>query len=82
MDVKKTECDRLLQNSIVTKSTIMEKAVKEIKHEKEFGEKKIQVILQFPESSDKTLQTKKEVKEILIKELQKQIRSKKGVVYL
>lgn len=80
-DVKKTECDRLPQNRIDTKNAVMEQIMKEIRREKEFGEEKIQVILQFPESSDKAAQIRKEVDEILKKELQRQMKNKKGVVY-
>lgn len=56
----------------------MEQAVKEIRREEDDGKKKIQVILQFPESSDNTLQIKKEVTEILKKELQYQMRNKRS----
>lgn len=55
--------------------------MEEIRREKEFGKEKIQVILQFPESSDKAAQIKKEVAEILKKELQRQMKNRKGVVY-
>lgn len=55
--------------------------MEEIRREKEFGKEKIQVILQFPESSDKAAQIKKEVTEILKKELQRQMKNRKGAVY-
>lgn len=54
--------------------------MKEIRREKEFGEEKLQVILQFPESSDKAAQIKKEVTEILERELQRQMKIRKGAV--
>lgn len=80
MNTKMTECDRLFQNMIDIKNITMEQAVKEIKREAEYENEKIQVVLQFPESTDKASQAKEEVTEILNKELQKQMR-KKGVVY-
>lgn len=53
--------------------------MKEIKREAEYGNEKILVILQFPESSDKASKAKEEVTEILNMELQKQMK-KKGVI--
>lgn len=74
-----TECDRPFQNRIEIKDIILGQAVKEIKREAEYGNEKIQVILQFPESSDIASKAKEEVTEILNRELQKQMK-KKGVI--
>ena len=75
-----TECDRLFQNIINKKEITTEQTVKEIKQEKEYGKEKIQVIMWFPESSDRTSQIKKEVSEILNMELQRRMKNTKGVV--
>ncbi|MCI8541860.1 MAG: hypothetical protein HFH95_00805 [Lachnospiraceae bacterium] len=48
--------------------------MEEIKREAEYKKGKMQVILQFPETSDETARIEKEVKEILKEELQKQMR--------
>lgn len=80
MNTKMTECDRLFQNMIDIKNITMEQAVKEIKREAEYENEKIQVVLQFPESTDKASQAKEEVTEILNKELQKQMRKKASCI--
>lgn len=47
-----------------------------------YGKEKIRVILQSPETTEEMSLIKKEVSEILKMELQRQIKSKKGVVLL
>lgn len=49
--------------------------MKEIRRKEEFGENKIQVILQFPDEEKDTILLQKEVKAILIAELHKQIKN-------
>ena len=54
----------------------MGQSVEEIKREVEYKKGKIQVILQFPETSDEAPRIEKEVKEILKEELRKQMRQR------
>ena len=56
------------------KSIAVGHSVEEIKREAEYKKGKMQVILQFPETSDETARIEKEVKEIRKEELQKQMR--------
>lgn len=74
------ECSRLFQNTINIKSVAMGQSMEEIKKEVEYKRDKVQVILQFPETSEGTAQIKNDVKEILKRELQKQMKDGKGVV--
>ena len=80
MDKKKFECAMLFQNTMNTKGIAVEQSMEEIKREVEYKNNKVQVIMQFPEISEETAQIKNEVKEILKRELQKQMRDRKGVV--
>ena len=81
MSNKKIECAMLFPNTMNTKSIAVGQSMEEIKREVEYKKDKVQVILQFPETSEKTAQIENEVKEILKRELQKQMRDRKGVVY-
>ena len=80
MSNKKIECAMLFQNTMNTKGIAVEQSMEEIKREVEYKNNKVQVIMQFPEISEETAQIKNEVKEILKRELQKQMRDRKGVV--
>ena len=80
MSNKMIECAMLFQNTMNTKGIAVGQFMEEIKKEVEYKNKKVQVIMQFPETSAETAQIKNEVKEMLKEELQKQMKDWKGVV--
>lgn len=81
MNNKKIECAMQFQNTMNVKGIAVGQSMKEIKKEVEYKNKKVYVVLQFPEVTDRTAQIEKEVKEILKVELHEQMKKRKGVVY-
>ena len=80
MSNKKNECAMLFQNTMSAKDDTMGQTMAETNKELEYKEEKIQIIFQFAETSYDMAQIKKEVSDILKKELQKQMKSMEGVI--
>lgn len=84
MSNKKIECAMLFQNTIETKGIAVGQSMEEIKKEVEYKNEKVQVVLQFPETPEETAEIErevKEIKEILKRELRRQMQNRKEVVY-
>ena len=69
------ECDKSLSNTNKERGIDVEQNMKEINQDINCGEKTIRLILQFPDEEQNTILIQKEVKEILITELQEQIKN-------
>ena len=74
MVIKIMECDKLNVNTIDIKDCSKRKSVKEIHKSVDYGNETIKVILQFPDESEDETVIRESIKEILIMELQKQIK--------
>ena len=74
MVIKIMECDKLSVNTINIKDCSKRKPVKEIYKNVNFGNETIQVILQFPDEAKDEAMIRNSIKEILMMELQRQIK--------
>lgn len=78
---EKHECVKPAVNRIETRYMEAGLTVEEQSRDIVYGKEKIRVILQFPEATAEMSLIKKEVREILKMELQRQIKNTKGVIY-
>lgn len=69
------ECDKSLSNTNKERGIDVGQNMKEINQDINCGEETIRLILQFPDEEQDTILIQKEVKEILITELQEQIKN-------
>ena len=74
MVIKIMECDKLSVNTINIKDCSKRKPVKEIHKNVNFGNETIQIILQFPDEAKDEAMIRDSIKEILMMELQRQIK--------
>lgn len=74
MDIKNPECVKLSPNTIIVNNTNAGRGMEEISRNVDYGDRKIRVILQFPEELQETDQIQDTVKAILVNELQDRIR--------
>ena len=78
---EKNECVKPAVNRIETRYMEAGLTMEEQSRDIVYGKEKIRVILQFPEATAEMSLIKKEVREILKMELQRQIKNTKGVIY-
>lgn len=69
------ECDKFLSNTNKERGIDVGQNMKEINQDINCGKKTIRLVLQFPDEEQDTILIKKEVKAILITELQEQIKN-------
>lgn len=68
------ECDKSISNTNKERGIDIGQNMREISQEMDYGEKTIKLVLQFPDEEQDTSSIQKEVKSVLITELQKQIK--------
>ncbi len=75
---RKMECDKSLFNTNKERDIDIGQSMKEVNQDIHYGTGTIKVVLQFPEETQDTFSIQKEVKAILINELQEQIKNYKS----
>lgn len=75
MNTKNIECDKPLSNMIKVKGLGKEHHMKEIKQNVNYGNKTINLVLQFPDESQDTTEAQAAVKSILTCALREKIRN-------
>lgn len=76
--MKNIECNKPLSNMMKVKGLGKERRMKEIKHDVDYGNKTIKLILQFPDEPQDATEAQEAVKSILACALREQLR--KGAV--
>lgn len=69
------ECDKFLINSNEIRGIDIRQTMKELNKEVRYGTDTIKLVLQFPDETQDTFLIQKEIKTILINELQEKIKS-------